>query len=183
MIYECLGHSCQAGTGFLHHSRKGWVVSGSCLREGPEKFLRDYSNNLLARERPGAWGSRAGPAQLSTGLVRLLSLASSPLQWYDCSWVQRHTSAAVNWHSQAPERWIAKNRSVIYVTSSYRLLSPPGCKLVIALLSDYISITLIMFIFPQRNQQIVTTTCTCRYIFQESWTASNWAEFLISQQR
>lgn len=178
MIYACWGHSCQAGTGFLHQSRKGWIVSDSCFRTSPQKFLLAISNKLLAREKPGAWGRRAGLAQASTCLSRLISPALSPLQQWNCSSVQSHASAAANRHPQAPERHIEKNSTVIYATSSYLLLSPPGCKLVIALVSDYISIILILFIFPQRNQQIVRTTWTHRFIFQASWTIGNWGEVI-----
>lgn len=178
LVYEYLGHSCQAWTAFLHRSRKGWVVSGNCFRKSPEKFLLAISNSLQAKERPGAQGSRASPAQDSTHLARLISLASAPLRWCDCSSVQRYSSAAANRCPQAPERWIEKNRSVIYATSSYLLLSLPGCKLVITLVSDYTSIILIVFIFPQRNQQIVRTTWTSRFIFQASWTIGNWGEVI-----
>lgn len=62
------GHSCQAGTGFLHQSRKVWIVSDSCFRTSPQKFILGISSNLLARERPGAWGRRAGLAEASTCL-------------------------------------------------------------------------------------------------------------------
>lgn len=174
MTYTCRGLSCQAGTGFLHQSRKGWIVSASCLRKRPQKFLQATSSNLLARQRPGAWGRRAGPAQASTCLSRLIHPVLSPLQQWDCSSVQRHTSAPANRHPQAPERHIEKNSTVVYATSSYLLLSPPGCKLVIALVRDYISITLILFIFPQRNQQIVRITWTHRFIFQAAWTIGSW---------
>lgn len=66
MIHACPGYSCQAGIGFLHQRRKGWVVSGSCFRKSPGKFLLAISDSLLARERPGTQGSRAGLAHAST---------------------------------------------------------------------------------------------------------------------
>lgn len=168
---------CQAGTRFLH-----WVISGRCCRKSPKKFLPALSSSLLEGRDQGYGESPAAKASLaqeSIGQGRLFSSASAPLWWCDCGGlVQRHTSAAVNKHPWAPERWMEKNRSIIYATSSYLLLSPPGCKLAIALVSDYISIILILFIFPQRNQWVVSTTWTHRFIFQASWTIGNQGEVI-----
>lgn len=111
---------------------KGWIVSDSCFRISPQKFLLAISNNFLARERAGIWGRRSGPAQASTCLLRHISPALSPLQECDSSSLQRHASAAANRHPQAPERHREKNSTGIYATSSYLLLSPAGCKLVTA---------------------------------------------------
>lgn len=147
----------------------------------PEKFLLVLSNSLLEGrdqryvESPAA---RAGPAQASMSLGRFVSLVLALLRECDCDSSQRHVSAAANKHPQAPERWMEKNRSVIYATSSYLLLLLPGCKLLISWVSDYISIPLILFIFPQRNQQIVRTTWTHGFIFQVSWTIGNWGEVI-----
>lgn len=147
----------------------------------PKKFLLALSNSLLEGRDQGyveSPAARASPAQASMSLGRFVSLALALLRGCDCGSIQRHASAAANKHPQAPERRMEKNRSVIYATSSYLLLSPPGCKLVIALVSDYISIPLILFIFPQRNQQIVRTTWTHGFIFQASWTTGNWGEVI-----
>lgn len=73
MVCEYPGYSCEAGIGFLHQSRKGWVVSGSCFRKSPEKFLLAISDSPPTRKRPGAQGSRAGLAHASTVWQGLLA--------------------------------------------------------------------------------------------------------------
>lgn len=120
MTYACWGPSCQAGTGFLHQSREGWIVSDSCFTASPQKFLQAISSSLLARQRPGTWGRRAGTSQYVSVETHQASFITSPTVWL-------HFSAEAHLYScqQAPSDSRKAYREKQHSSLCHIFLSPP----------------------------------------------------------